>query len=97
MSKYKDLVAQDRRLVLLQALAQSPDYALRETVLVRLLAGERLAIGVYDLRTEMRWLADRGLVDIEFHDEVQAARITLRGVDVAHGHTLVDGIARPRP
>lgn len=97
MSKYKDLVAQDRRLVLLQALAQSPDYALRETVLVRLLAGERLAIGTDDLRTELRWLADRGLVDIEYHDDVQAARITMRGIDVANGHTLVDGIARPRP
>lgn len=97
MSKYKDLVAQDRRLVLLQALTESPDYALRETVLVRLLAGERLAIGTDDLRTELRWLSDRGLVDIEFHDDVQAVRITVRGVDVANGHMLVDGIARPRP
>lgn len=97
MSKYKDLVAQDRRLVLLQALNESPDYALRETVLVRLLAGERLAIGTDALRAELRWLADRGLVDIEFHDDVQAARITVRGIDVANGHVLVDGIARPRP
>lgn len=96
-ANYNDLVAQDRRLVLLQALAQSPDYALRETVLVRLLEGERLAIGHDDLRGEFRWLADRGLVDIEFHDDVQAARITVRGVDVANGHTRVDGIARPRP
>ncbi len=97
MNKYKDLVAQDRRLVLLQALAQSPDYALRETVLVRLLAGERLAIGTDDLRGELRWLADRGLVDVEFHDDVQAARITVRGIDVATGLLLADGIARPRP
>lgn len=97
MSKYTEMINEDRRLVLLQALAQSPDYALRETVLVRLLAGERLAIGTDALRAELRWLADRGLVDIEFHDEVQAARITVRGIDVANGHVLVDGIARPRP
>lgn len=97
MNKYADLVTEDRRLVLLQALAESPDYALRETVLVRLLAGERLAIGTDALRGELRWLADRGLIDIEFHDDVQAARITIRGVDVANGHTQVDDIARPRP
>lgn len=97
MSNYTKMIAEDRRLVLLQALAESADYALRETVLVRLLAGERLAIGTDALRTELRWLADRGLIDIEYHDDVQAARITVRGLDVANGHTLVEGIARPRP
>ncbi|MHB9021316.1 MAG: VpaChn25_0724 family phage protein [Halothiobacillus sp.] len=97
MKKYAEIIAEDRRLVLLQALNESPDYALRETVLVRLLAGERLAIGTDDLRIELRWLADRGLVDVEYHDEVQAARITVRGIDVANGHMQVEGIARPRP
>lgn len=95
--KYAELVAADRRLVLLQALHEAPDYALRETILIRLLEGERLAIGQHELRTELRWLADRGLVDVEFHDDVQAARITARGLDAAVGRTEVDGVARPRP
>ena len=97
MSKYADLINQDRRLVLLQALAQAPDYALRETVLVRLLAGERLAIGSDDLRTELRWLADRGLITIEYHDDIQAARITQRGLDAAAGLVVIAEVARGRP
>lgn len=97
MSDYADMIAQDRRLVLLQALDQAPDYALRETTLKRLLDGERLAASTDHLRRELRWLADRGLIDIEYHDGVQAARITERGIDVAVGITRIDGIARVRP
>ncbi|OBS10800.1 VpaChn25_0724 family phage protein [Acidihalobacter prosperus] len=97
MSRYADLVAEDRRLVLLQALTESPDYALRETVLLRLLEGERLAIGQDGLREELRWLADCGALTIEYHDGIQAARITARGADIAAGRTRVEGIARPRP
>lgn len=95
--KYDELMAQDRRLVLLQALIQAPDYAMRETVLIRLLEGQRLAIGRDELRIEMRWLSNLGLVDVEYFGDVQAARITPRGIDVAAGRTLVDGIARPQP
>lgn len=97
MMDYAALMNADRRLVLLQALNTAPDYALRETVLARLLDGERLALGQEDLRAEFRWLADRGLVTVEYHDDVQAVRITARGVDVAAGRTVIDGVERPRP
>lgn len=95
--EYKQLMESERRLVLLQGLLQAPDYALRETVLIRLLEGQRLAIGRDDLRLELRWLSDIGLVDIDYFGDVQAARITPRGIDVASGRTLIDGIARPQP
>jgi len=95
--RYEELVAADRRLLILQALEQAPDYALRETVLMRLLEGERLAVGQDALRGELAWLADRGLVTVEYHDAVQAARITARGADVATGRSAVDGVERPRP
>lgn len=94
---YRDMMDAERRLVILQALQQAPGYALRETVLMRLLQGERLAVSRDALRAELAWLADRGLLAVEYHDDVQAARITTRGADVAQGLTLVDGIARPGP
>lgn len=97
MSRYAKMIAEDRRLVLLQALSEAPDYALRETIMLRLLEDDRLAISQDGLREELRWLADRGLLTVEYHDDVQAARITARGVDVAAGRERVDGIARPRP
>ena len=97
MSRYAEMVAEDRRLILLQALHEVPDYALRETTMLRLLEGERLAIDQDGLRRELRHLADEGLLEIEYHDGVQAARITARGADVAAGRTRVSGIARPRP
>lgn len=95
--KLADLMAADRRLLLLQALSTAPDYALRETVLSRLLDGERLALGQDALRAEFTWLSDRGLVTVEYHDDVWAVRITARGVDVATGRTVIDGVERPRP
>lgn len=97
MMDYAALMAADRRLVLLQALSTAPDYALRETVLGRLLAGERLALGRDALRAELAWLSDRGLLTVEYHDDVWAPRITARGADVAAGRLIVDGIERPRP
>ena len=97
MTHYRDLIAADRRLVMLRAMAEVPDYALRETVLIRLLEGERLALGQTELREEFTWLADRGLITVEYHDDIQVGRITPRGLDAAAGRVAVDGVARPRP
>lgn len=97
MSKtYAEAIACDRRRVLLEAVDQAPGSALRETVLLRLLEGERLAIDADGLREDFRWLADRGLLTIEYHDGVQAVRISARGQDVAADRLRIEGIARGR-
>ena len=48
------------------------------------------------LRTEISWLAQRGLVDQRRIDGViEGVHVTERGSDVAHGRLSVGGVAAP--
>lgn len=48
------------------------------------------------VRTNLGWLAEQGLVTIEKVDHITNATLTSRGQDVAEGRSFVDGIKRPR-
>jgi hypothetical protein len=94
---YRDVVAGDRRLLILQGLAEADGYSLRESVLARLLEAQGENIGHVRLRAQLEWLRDALLIELDTGADPWLARITRRGLDVASGKTRVAGVARPLP
>ena len=97
MTSFRKFATEHLRLAVLQILAADADYAHNELVLSSAL--EQLGHGVSrdNLRTELAWLAEQGLVSIEDVSGIRVARLLSRGQDVARGVARVPGVARPRP
>jgi DNA-binding transcriptional ArsR family regulator len=49
-----------------------------------------------EVRTNLGWLAEQGLVTIEKIGNIMNANLTSRGQDVAQGRSFVEGVQRPR-
>jgi len=47
------------------------------------------------VRTQLGWLAEQGLVNIKRNGSYMIATLTSRGQDVANGRSFVDGVKRP--
>lgn len=88
---------QDQRLVILRSLIDA-NYDANESILDDCLAlyGHKISRDL--VRNHLNWLEEQGLVKIErLTDGFMVATITQRGVDVANGEAVVDGVKRPRP
>ncbi|WP_297813695.1 hypothetical protein [uncultured Methylophaga sp.] len=94
---YKDLVTASVRLAILQVLEQDADYSHNEEILQIVLEKLGHSLSSDRVRTELRWLEEQSLLDIEDAGGILVARLNRRGSDVAHGRSRVDGIQRPRP
>lgn len=94
---YPDLVAADRRLVILRVLADSIGYTCNEHLLGSLLESFGHAVSRDALRTELAWLAEQGLVTTREVAGVTIAKLAPRGADVAAGSAHVPGVKRPAP
>lgn len=93
---YFEHLLYDRRLVILRLLRRSHgtgnDSVLTEGV--RLIG--HVAATREDVRKDMQFMADRGLVTIDWIEEkVMVARLTERGLDVEAGRIEVDGVKKP--
>lgn len=87
----------DRRLLILQTLAQTPGYGVNEGVLCDYLDAMKHPVGRDLLRTELAWLAEQGFVTTETFEGVVVATLSARGLDVAEGRVVVPGVKRPGP
>ncbi|WP_180125637.1 ArsR family transcriptional regulator [Rhodoferax sp. BLA1] len=87
---------QDQRLVLLRILSEMPSYRANSSVLVGLMEKLGHTMTRDQVKTELRWLAEQGLLAVEEAGSVLVATLDERGQDVAEGRARVDGIARPR-
>lgn len=87
------LLAEDRRLVILRALAEDHDAALNERVLRRVLASFGHDVSADMLRGDLQWLADQALIRIETLPAQDG------GADLWLAHGRDDGldVARGRP
>lgn len=94
---YADIVTEDQRLAVLEALEGDPDYSHNEHVLGRLLQAVGHGVSSDRLRTHVAWLQEQGLVAVEDVSGVLVVRLTRRGEDAALGRARVPGVARPRP
>jgi len=88
---------EDRRLLILKALASESDYAISDMVLRGLLSEYGHNESSDTIRVDIAWLEEQGLVTFEKVSVTTVATITERGLDVANGAARVPGIRRPRP
>lgn len=96
MSDFFEHMRADRRLVLLRVLLQSPAYTGNEYMLQQMAEQLGHVVSADQIRTDLAWLAEQGLVALETVQGVQIARLLGRGEDVARGRTEVPGVKKPR-
>ena len=91
-------VRADARLGILELLAEDRGYSLNHLIL-RAALDRLTAITLTDeeVKTHLGWLEDRGLVTTEEVPPYVLAKLTDRGLAVARGEGVVEGVSRPRP
>lgn len=98
MPSFAALLAEDRRLIILRALAEDHDYSLNDFVLKRALASLGHEVSRDMLRGDLTWLKDQRLITLRELDDgaIWVARATEDGIDIARGRPH-PGVARPAP
>ncbi len=96
--KFADKLKHEIRLAILQILAKDPGYSLNHEVLATALHHLRAHSLTDDqVKAELQWLADLGLVEIEQVDRFTIAKLTHLGKRAAVGRATIPGVARPDP
>lgn len=94
---YAQLLREHRRLVILRVLAEAPDSRANESILT----DSANALGVSStraqIRTDLAWLAEQGLIALEDLEGLTVATLTETGADVGAGRARVPGVKRPTP
>jgi Fe2+ or Zn2+ uptake regulation protein len=93
---FAEHLRQDQRLVLLRVLSEMPSYRHNSSVLSNLLHQMGHTMTRDQVKTELRWLSEQGLLTLEEAGSVIVATLSERGQDVAEGRGRVDGVNRPR-
>ena len=93
---FAEYLRKDLRLVALRVLSETPGFRANSSVLSNLLDRFGHAVTRDQMKTELRWLSEQGLVELDEAGSVLVAKLTERGQDVAEGRAVVDGVARPR-
>lgn len=94
---FADYQTEDRRLVILRVLAESPEYTSNEYVLNDALKTYGHAVSFDRLRQDIAWLSEQGFLLLRQLPQIQVVTITTRGNDVAYGRSVVPGVKRPQP
>ena len=95
--EYQQLITENQRLAVLKFLRDDNDYTQNTSILQDGLTAIGLDISRDKLETEVSWLAEQGLVEIEHYRTVTVVKLTGRGLDVTEGRARVPGVKRPRP
>lgn len=85
------------RLAILRVLDRAPGCAANDSVLTDAVRSLGFGAQRSQVRTEISWLADQGLVAREVLTSLIVATLTEGGQEVATGHRTVDGVKRPAP
>lgn len=93
---FSDYLRKDVRLVSLRVLSEMPSYRANSSVIAGVMDRFGHAVTRDQIKTELRWLEEQGLVTIVEAGSVLVATLSERGQDVAEGRAFVDGVARPR-
>lgn len=92
---FAEFLRRDIRLVMLRVLSELPAYRANSSVLTMALEHFGHAATRDQVKTELRWLQEQGLVTVEDIGAVLVGTLTERGGDVARGRAQVPGVARP--
>jgi len=83
------VIRPSRRLRILQCLMEAPGYTLDEAALDAVLSTLGHSVSSDLLRTELAWLGEQGLLDLEILGrDLYVATLSRRGLDVGRGRTL---------
>ncbi len=93
---YADFLRKDMRQVLLRILLELPGYRSNSSLLAAMLQQLGHTPTRDQVKTELRWLAEQGLISIDEVASVLVCTLSERGQDVGEGRAVVDGVARPR-
>lgn len=97
MSTLDILHTENRRLEILRVLAADPAYQANDALLQRALQIYGLTASRDQIKTDLAWLKEQGLVVLDDMAGLYLAKLSGRGEDVARGLAVIPGIARPRP
>lgn len=95
---FQTTVTEDRRLSLLLVLRETPGYSANAFLLrdaIDQIYGHSASID--QVRTDVAWLNEQGLVTARTAGDVVLATLTTRGADVASGRAHAPGVKRPMP
>ena len=85
------LVIEQQRLIILQRLLSAPNYSSNEFMLQAELVNQGLALGLKELKVQIKWLAENDLCDVA----PLIIRLKQDGLDVAKNLITIDGVATP--
>jgi Fe2+ or Zn2+ uptake regulation protein len=94
---FSEILNSDIRLVILRSLEQDLGYSHNESILHAILEKFGHKVSRDQVRTQLAWLREQGLVDLEDVAGIYVATVTQRGADVATGRASVPGVKRPNP
>lgn len=98
MSKpFAQHLAEDRRRAILCILEGSAEYRANVYILQRVLVDVGHSTSFDGINTDLAWLAEQGLLELETVGGVSIPQLLARGIDVACGRAVVPGVARPMP
>ena len=97
MSAYARQRQEDRRLVILRLLAETPGFSSNSSILTDALEPFGHAVSRDTVETELAWLAEQGLLSIERIATVTRALLSSRGHDASRGVAHIPGVKVPRP
>lgn len=97
MSSLAKLVTEDRRLAILRILEGSAEYRANLYLIQRLLAETGHSASLDTINTDLSWLAEQSLLELETVGGVGIPQLVARGLDAACGRAVVPGVARPMP
>ncbi|WP_312566196.1 ArsR family transcriptional regulator [Comamonas sp.] len=95
MRNYAQVLTEDRRLVILRVLSELNAYKANSSVIGTLLERWGHTPSRDQIKTDLRWLEEQGLLSIEEIESVLLATLTERGMDVAKGRASQPGVKRP--
>jgi hypothetical protein len=95
---FQKTLTEDRRLSILLVLAETPGYRANAFLLRDAIAGiYGHDASIDQVKTDIAWLFEQGLVTQSITGDVVMAALTARGADAAAGRANVPGVKRPMP
>ena len=95
MTSFAAHITEDRRLCILRLLAHAPGYAANESILHTALKTFGHGVGRDQVRTDLAWLDEQGLVFVEDVGDIKVASASARGVEAAQGLVEAPGVKKP--
>lgn len=97
MSEYPDILRRHARIAILRFLEGAPKYTSNASMLAAMLPQVGIAYTRDQVTTELYWLEEQGMVDLENQGGFVVATATVRGAEIAQGIARHPDIQRPRP